>query len=162
MGGSVLVFVNVLILGSFIIECLANSDNSQTSEHKPIQCYDCNSEYDPRCGLDFDNYTIGVVNCNEKRKLDHMKTFVPILCRKVIQKVHGKIRVIRGCGYIKDEDHDDKECYTRSGTHDVKVTYCSCTTSLCNGAPRFGYPAEVSAICGTAFLATIIMTAWIN
>jgi hypothetical protein len=56
------------------------------------------------------------------------------LCRKTVQKVYGKTRVVRGCGYLTD-DRDDKECVKRSGTHDVFAVYCACTTDLCNDAP---------------------------
>lgn len=45
--------------------------------------------------------------------------------------VYGKVRIVRDCGYITDE-RDDKECVKRSGTHDVQVHYCSCTSSECN------------------------------
>ena len=45
--------------------------------------------------------------------------------------VYGKTRVIRDCGYLTD-DHLDKQCLRRSGTHDVRVYYCSCTGDLCN------------------------------
>lgn len=50
--------------------------------------------------------------------------------------VYGKIRVVRGCGYLTDEDYDDKACVKRSGTHDVFAIYCSCTGDLCNTAPQ--------------------------
>lgn len=45
--------------------------------------------------------------------------------------MEGKTRVIRGCGYLRDEK-DDKGCVTRSGTANVHVSYCACTKSLCN------------------------------
>lgn len=51
---------------------------------------------------------------------------------KNLFSVYGKIRIIRGCGYLTDEERDDKACARRSGTHDVQVYYCSCTGSLCN------------------------------
>lgn len=34
-----------------------------------IECYQCNSEYDPRCGDPFDSYSLGKVNCSLKSHL---------------------------------------------------------------------------------------------
>lgn len=98
-----------------------------------IVCYQCNSEYDPRCGDPFDSYTLGTVNCSFQPKLEHLGNTEPTLCRKTSQKVYGKIRVVRGCGFITDS-RDDGECMLRSGTHDVFTVFCACTTDLCNGA----------------------------
>lgn len=50
--------------------------------------------------------------------------------------VYGKVRIVRGCGFIRDEELDDKRCIKRSGTHDVYALYCSCTGDLCNTAPK--------------------------
>ncbi|XP_017476920.1 PREDICTED: uncharacterized protein LOC108366938, partial [Rhagoletis zephyria] len=47
---------------------------------------------------------------------------------------YGKVRVVRGCGYIPDERTDDGLCLKRSGTHDVQAIYCACTAELCNHA----------------------------
>uniref|UniRef100_A0A1A9VMC8 Uncharacterized protein n=1 Tax=Glossina austeni TaxID=7395 RepID=A0A1A9VMC8_GLOAU len=100
-----------------------------------LMCYDCNSEYDRRCGDPFDPYSIGVVNCSKQEPLEHLKDkYKPILCRKTTQKVYGKVRIVRGCGYIPDERTDDGECLKRSGTHDVQAIYCACTNDLCNHA----------------------------
>uniref|UniRef100_T1GQL7 Uncharacterized protein n=1 Tax=Megaselia scalaris TaxID=36166 RepID=T1GQL7_MEGSC len=105
-------------------------------ETHAIMCYDCNSEFDPRCADPFDPYSIGQVNCSKKAHPEHLKDkYEPVLCRKTTQKVYGKVRVVRGCGYIRDSK-DDKECVKRSGTHDVQAIYCACTTDLCNGAER--------------------------
>ncbi|XP_053971405.1 uncharacterized protein LOC128872581 [Hylaeus volcanicus] len=98
-----------------------------------ITCYQCNSEYDPRCGDPFDPYSLGTVNCSLQPRLEHLSHLEPTICRKISQKVYGKIRVVRGCGYITDE-RDNAECVRRSGTHDVQVFYCSCTGDLCNSA----------------------------
>ncbi|GJQ79019.1 hypothetical protein Trydic_g180 [Trypoxylus dichotomus] len=85
------------------------------------------------CGLEFDNYTIALVDCSQKPRPQHLPShFVPSVCRKSIQKVQGRIRVVRGCGYIEDHDHDDGSCYFKTGTHDVHITHCSCTESACN------------------------------
>lgn len=123
------------ITSSFLIFYVICTDahakfRSEREKPKSIMCYECNSEYDPRCGDPFNNYTIGYVNCSMKPKLDHVDV-PPTLCRKTVQKVNGKIRVIRACGYYTD-DRDDKECLKRSGTHEVQVKYCACTTDFCN------------------------------
>ena len=98
-----------------------------------IICYQCNSEYDPRCGDPFDPYSLGTVNCSFVPRLEHLNHLEPTICRKISQTVYGKIRVVRGCGYITD-DNDNAECQRRTGTHDVKAYYCSCTGDLCNSA----------------------------
>ncbi|CAG9763315.1 unnamed protein product [Ceutorhynchus assimilis] len=105
----------------------------------PLQCYDCNSEYDPRCGDPFNPYSIGVVNCSEQKPPEHLinpelhpnQKLKPTVCRKIVQKVEGYKRVIRECGYIQDK-RDDKDCVRRTGTINVEVHYCACTGSLCN------------------------------
>lgn len=51
-----------------------------------IFCYQCNSEYDPRCGSPFDSYSLGQVNCSMKTKLEHLPGQEPVMCRKTIQK----------------------------------------------------------------------------
>ncbi|XP_013099971.1 uncharacterized protein LOC106082165 [Stomoxys calcitrans] len=99
-----------------------------------LMCYDCNSEYDRRCGDPFDPYSIGEVNCSKQEPREHLKDKVPVLCRKTVQKVYGKVRIVRGCGYIRDNSTDDGTCLKRSGTHDVQAIYCACTTDLCNHA----------------------------
>ena len=35
-----------------------------------IKCYECNSKLDPRCGDTFNNYTIALVDCEQKKKND--------------------------------------------------------------------------------------------
>ncbi|KAJ8959331.1 hypothetical protein NQ318_022017 [Aromia moschata] len=136
-----------------------------------FQCYDCNSEYDKRCGDPFDPYTIGKINCSQRSAPEHLtdplhmdQKIEPVLCRKIVQKrplsdyvteyyvtaafyysaycasyswninrfivaVEGNVRVIRGCGYIKDP-HDDKKCFRRTGTSAVEVIHCSCTKKI--------------------------------
>lgn len=63
-------------------------DHGQWARDKPeksIECFECNSEYDPRCGDPFDPYTIGKVNCSMKRQLNYVP-YKPTLCRKTVQK----------------------------------------------------------------------------
>ncbi|XP_051170131.1 uncharacterized protein LOC127287325 [Leptopilina boulardi] len=99
-----------------------------------LTCYQCNSAYDPRCGDPFDPYSLGTVNCSFQPRLEHLKHLEPTVCRKISQKTNGELRVVRGCGFINDEETDNKECQRRVGTHDVKAFYCACNTDLCNSA----------------------------
>ncbi|XP_026471952.1 uncharacterized protein LOC113376259 [Ctenocephalides felis] len=96
-----------------------------------LLCYACNSRYDPRCADPFNPYSLGIMNCS--MIVPAVPDVKHNICRKMTQKIYGEVRVWRGCGYIADE-RDDKECVKRSGTHDVQVHYCSCTTDFCNGA----------------------------
>lgn len=105
-----------------------------TSSGLSIECYQCNSAYDPRCGDPFDAYSLGQVNCSMKPPLEHLTEVVPTICRKIVQKVYGKIRVVRGCGYVTDDN--PRDCIQRSGTHDVQIQYCTCKGNLCNTGAR--------------------------
>ncbi|KAH1003892.1 uncharacterized protein LOC109534372 isoform X1 [Dendroctonus ponderosae] len=156
------------LLVVFVINCSGQEDRIvYTSEdywknETPLQCYDCNSAYDPRCGDPFNPYSIGIVNCSEQKPPEHLinpelhpnQRLKPTVCRKLVQKVEGKKRVIRECGYIMD-DRDDKSCPRRTGTKEVEVFYCSCTKPLCNqGAiirPASLAAAFVCALVGLRF-----------
>ncbi|CAD6226890.1 GSCOCG00005964001-RA-CDS [Cotesia congregata] len=114
-----------------------------------VVCYECNSAFDPRCGDPFDPYSLGTVNCSFQERLEHINNIEPTICRKISQKVYGKVRVVRGCGFITDVK-DDADCVRRTGTHDVMAYYCSCTTDLCNSSnyatPTFGLLLSIFSI----------------
>ncbi|XP_012269177.1 uncharacterized protein LOC105693673 [Athalia rosae] len=118
-----------------------------------IICYQCNSEYDPRCGDPFDSYTLGTVNCSFQPRPEHLGNAEPTLCRKTLQKIYGKTRVVRGCGFLTDS-RDDGDCVQRSGTHDVLAWYCACTTDLCNAA-NAKLPMSVIGTTTTALTAIL-------
>lgn len=65
--------------------------------------------------------------------------------------VYGQTRVVRGCGFITDES-SDQQCLRRSGTHDVKAWYCSCTTDLCNAAHKDSLPTTFATLIVTLAL----------
>uniref|UniRef100_U5EGF9 Putative secreted protein n=1 Tax=Corethrella appendiculata TaxID=1370023 RepID=U5EGF9_9DIPT len=121
-----------------------------------ISCYHCNSEFDPRCGDPFDEFGLGKVRCNDTPPLEHLPHLPAVICRKAMQKVYGKIRVVRGCGYITDES-DDKECKKRSGTHDVHVTYCSCSKDFCNDGVQINLNSNLKYFLTVTTVLAIIL-----
>ncbi|XP_049870019.1 uncharacterized protein LOC126369580 [Pectinophora gossypiella] len=100
-----------------------------------ILCYDCNSAFDPRCGAEFDPFSLGVVNCSLKDPLDHIPDIEPTFCRSIKMEIYGKVRVVRQCGYLPEEKSENS-CRRQSGNGDLFVTYCSCDTDLCNSSPK--------------------------
>ncbi|XP_059489063.1 uncharacterized protein LOC132204530 [Neocloeon triangulifer] len=116
-----------------------------------IKCYECNSEYDPRCADPFDSYTIGEVDCDLKPKLDHLSHLNATLCRKISQKVNGLHRTVRSCGYLPAEDNK-LGCIMRSGTYEVNVVYCACQGDLCNDGFRAAPAAPLALAAAAAAL----------
>lgn len=148
-----------------------------------IVCYQCNSEYDPRCGDPFDAYSLGQVNCSMKVQLEHLPGKEPVLCRKTRQKstqfsrfifakhfvqflfpffsVFGKVRIVRDCGYVEN-DHDDRQCFRRTGTFEVESIFCSCTSDLCNSTPASTHQSAFS-VMGYLMIALVpLLTAVTN
>lgn len=76
----------------FVVSALAersrhHSEEEDTHKHKPITCYDCNSEYDPNCGEHFEPSTLGTVNCSLRSIPEHLnQTLEAVLCRKLVMK----------------------------------------------------------------------------
>ncbi|KAF2878939.1 hypothetical protein ILUMI_27212 [Ignelater luminosus] len=150
----------LLVLGFIIIGSDAGTKWQKQEEKKPekLICYECNSLYDARCADPFDPYTLGHVDCNLKDPPEHLNsTIKPALCRKIVQKVQGKTRVIRGCGYIPDKRHGN-ECVKRTGTHEVHVTYCACTKSYCN----IGHPGTYPSISVTVAALLVIVIKFLH
>lgn len=147
------------IIGIIIIGSDAGTKWQKQDDKKPeLLCYVCNSLYDTRCADPFDPYTLGYIDCNLKDPPGHLNsTLKPILCRKTVQRVDGKVRVVRGCGYIPDK-RDDKECVRRSGTYNVQVTYCACKKSFCNGAHSQLTNPSISFQLGMAILFIVKFT----
>jgi len=112
-----------------------------------IKCWECNSAYDSRCGDPFSNYSVALVDCDQKRDdVDHLETgFEPdeagdpkaLMCRKTYQYVNEEVRIIRGCGWIENYGFvKDRTCFNRAGTHQVQIIHCVCGEDGCNSAPR--------------------------
>jgi len=147
---------------------------SSVSPGSAIKCWECNSQYDMRCGEPFDNYTVALVDCDQRRdKVDHIDNEMLVkyneytvdeqavenfdakkasVCRKTTQIVGENTRVIRGCGWIRNTGYlSDRKCFMRTGTHQVLVYHCSCKSDGCNPASR---PAALS----TSIIALLTVT----
>jgi len=114
-----------------------------------IHCWDCNSAYDPRCNDPFDNHSIALVDCNQL-SYPHLEVKVATLCRKTMQKVNGKERVIRSCGWLNSSHEDSgNSCFQRTGSAEVFVTHCTCSTDGCNTATTL--PVMINSVMGVLF-----------
>ncbi|KAK3855634.1 hypothetical protein Pcinc_037980, partial [Petrolisthes cinctipes] len=124
-----------------------------------LHCWECNSAFDPRCGeTHFDSATLDSVDCDQ---LDALKLNInnasAIYCRKIIQRIQEEVRTVRGCGWIKEVKADIGECYTRTGTKDIMVTYCHCDKDKCNGATTlFTSTTSVTLATATTTLALVL------
>ncbi|CAB3255878.1 unnamed protein product [Arctia plantaginis] len=99
-----------------------------------ILCYDCNSEYDPRCGEHFDPFSLGIINCSLKDPPEHLEVGEPTFCRSIKMEIENKVRIVRQCGYLADKNVAENPCRRVVGNGDLFVTYCTCNTDLCNSA----------------------------
>ncbi|XP_013164710.1 PREDICTED: uncharacterized protein LOC106115753 isoform X1 [Papilio xuthus] len=119
-----------------------------------IFCYDCNSAFDPRCGEEFDPFSLGVVNCSLKDPLEHIPPVESKFCRSIKMEIYGKVRVVRGCGFLTEENEKigDPPCRRQTGTGDLFVTYCTCDTDLCNKAALNGGASVLALMLLSLFL----------
>ncbi|XP_075971271.1 UPAR/Ly6 domain-containing protein crok-like [Anticarsia gemmatalis] len=99
-----------------------------------ILCYDCNSAFDPRCGEHFDSFSLGIINCSLRDPPEHLDAPEPTFCRSIKMEIDGKVRIVRQCGYLAEEDAATTPCRRVVGNGDLFVTYCTCNTDLCNTA----------------------------
>lgn len=67
--------------------------NLSFSATSAIMCYECNSQYDPRCGDNFDPFSLALVNCSLKEPPNHLRDLQPELCRKITQKSKSNVNL---------------------------------------------------------------------
>ncbi|CAG5052687.1 unnamed protein product [Parnassius apollo] len=134
-----------LVIITYLVTCVKYASS--------IFCYDCNSAFDPRCGEEFDPFSLGVVNCSLKDPLEHIPEVESTFCRSIKMEIYGKVRVVRQCGYLKDENEKigDPPCKFMSGDGEVFLTYCNCDTDLCNEASSW-YVSHVLALMTMSLL----------
>ncbi|XP_055346424.1 uncharacterized protein LOC129593935 [Paramacrobiotus metropolitanus] len=100
------------------------ADNMQRGA--AIQCYECNSAYDPRCGDHFDNLTYPLTDCRYKYK-GHLQLYGATKCRKMIVQVHNHRRIIRECAFLGQVGYNDgRWCLERVGARYVSYSVCLC------------------------------------
>ncbi|CAL4060435.1 unnamed protein product [Meganyctiphanes norvegica] len=100
-------------------------------EGSAILCWECNSKLDPRCSADnFDAHTIEYVDCDQLER-GHLKGEAKF-CRKIVQNIEGVVRTVRGCGWLDEPKAAPGECYYRTGTKDIGITFCYCDENKCN------------------------------
>jgi len=129
----------------FLVLCLVESGSS-------IKCHQCNSYGDFHCADPFyypDDET-------KQPKTEEFLKDCPddgndYFCRKIYQNVRGDVRIIRGCGYIKEEREEQRECYT-TVLEEYNTEVCSCYEDGCNSASMFQVSAAVMSAVGLAYL----------
>lgn len=126
-------YVLGLILGVFLAISIQSGD--------AIHCHVCNSHKNfdgSECADPYDGTRAALVDCEDRnvtKKDPVLGRTTYDLCRKTLQVVEGSVRIDRSCGtknlYPGDKAEDyELKCTERTGSHDIKVTYCE--TAGCN------------------------------
>jgi len=115
----------VLPAALLLVLCLVESGEG-------LQCHQCNSYEQALCADPF-FHDDGEVKSNNEFLMDcppdtDDRTH---FCRKIYQNVRGDERVIRSCGWVKDEK--DRECYY-TVLEEYNTEVCACDTKGCNSA----------------------------
>jgi len=102
-----------------------------------LNCYQCNSYEDALCADPFFHEGEGDEPGPAKSGTDFLMacpddtTDKQHFCRKIYQNVRGDERVIRSCGWIKDER--ERECYS-TVLEEYNTDVCACKEDGCNSA----------------------------
>jgi len=129
-----------------------------------LKCWECNSKYDARCGDPFSNFSVALVDCDQKTDdVNHLLDGFTaddagepkaVLCRKTYQLVNGEVRVVRGCGWVPNSGFvKDRTCFNRAGTHQVQLLHCVCSEDGCNSATSM----QISQILALLLLPMFLM-----
>jgi len=122
-----------------------------------LNCYQCNSYEDALCADPFYHEGDGVNPGPAKSGDDFLKPCPAdtadkeFFCRKIYQNVRGDERVIRSCGWIKDER--ERECYS-TVLEEYNTDVCACNSDGCNSATTSSI--SVIAVLSTMALGYLI------
>eukprot|EP00092_Neocalanus_flemingeri_P068910 GFUD01084321.1.p1 GENE.GFUD01084321.1~~GFUD01084321.1.p1 ORF type:complete len:191 (+),score=11.20 GFUD01084321.1:67-573(+) len=125
---------------------------SRTADSQRIRCHQCNSYEHAHCDDPFHHTD----DPTKEPKTDEFLKDCPndgveYFCRKIYQNVRGVERVIRSCGYIKDDK--DRQCYT-TVLEEYNTLVCQCGTDGCNSASMG--KVSIVAIVSALLLACLI------
>jgi len=144
--------INFLLLASssFLILAYAADEKKNTTTTPTVKfCYECTSVLHPGCADGYEgsdkfphegklkyNYS---KDCSAKDLLPFVEEGKPnpvaVGCRKILQEVDGKTRVVRECAYNKpDGSSDEVSGLKRTGNQGVRLFYYQCPRDYCNGA----------------------------
>lgn len=143
----------VLVLLAIAVALVNAAEEKTTSDMKPVdRCYVCVSTNDTECGDSADGNT-KFQKDDQRIKDKFLKTctdpeVVPYYlkdkpeserkakgCRKILQEVDSKTRVVRQCAYkVPDPFEGDVQGLKRTGNQGVRLFYYQCHSDACNGA----------------------------
>lgn len=104
-----------------------------------IQCHICNSgsQYEGEECADPMTTDQFLEDCNAYGLENNFPQYVNAsLCRKMYQTVQSDVRIVRSCAQAGRTDR----CVERTGTKNVKATYCECEGDGCNTASTMTLP----------------------
>lgn len=113
-----------------LLSCLALLILTFVSQGSGLKCHQCTSKTHTACGDPFyheDTPDQPITNEFLKECPADGKEYT--LCRKIYQNVRGESRVIRSCGWEKD----DKDCYS-TVLEEYNTYVCQCFEDGCNSA----------------------------
>jgi len=143
-------FLVTILISASIIGSVFGADQTPATKNdtKPAirSCYTCTSVLHPGCadsyeGSDkFPHEKVLKVNysslCAEKNNTPYTPPGQTppkaVGCRKILQEVEGKTRVVRECAYTMPDEGDEVNGLKRTGNQGVRLFYYQCAKDYCN------------------------------
>lgn len=158
-----LILLSIVVSLSSVIN---GEQKNETAGPTVRYCYECTSALHPGCAdayegsEKFPHEKLLKVNYSRDCTLpEHQPHVEPgqkppraVGCRKILQEVEGKTRVVRECAYTKPDDGDKVDGLKRTGNQGVRLFYYQCAKDYCNTAPQKNTISIFLAIFSTFFL----------